>query len=86
MTTMQDQSRKFSGALQAVPTLEQVTAGSVLRIADAVEKMAANYDILRDDRDYWKARCARYEQLLDIERRRTAVLRGVVKRMKEKAS
>lgn len=63
----------------------QLQLGAVMRIADATEKMAASYDKLRADRDYWKERCLRSEQRLDTERRRTAALRGVLKRKKGKA-
>lgn len=35
-------------------TLEDINTGSLQRIADAVEKMAANYDDMKKSRDWWK--------------------------------
>lgn len=64
-------------------TLEQINTGAVLRIADAVEKVAKRHDELIDDRDYWKRRALESERRLDTERRRTAALRGVVKRKRK---
>lgn len=63
-------------------TLDQINCGSLLRIADAVEKMASSYDSLREDRDF-------YRQLYLDERaaakklaRGNAALRGHLKRLK----
>lgn len=63
-------------------SLDQVNAGALLRIADAVEKMANNYDVMQRDRDFWKERALSAERRLDTERRRTAALRGSIKRMR----
>ena len=63
-------------------SLDQVNAGALLRIADAVEKMAESYDLMRRDRDVWKERALSAERRLDTERRRTAALRGWIKRMR----
>jgi len=63
-------------------TLEEINAGSLQRIADATEKMAASYDALRNDRDLYRrwydegrARSHRLEL-------RIRALRGVITRMK----
>lgn len=63
-------------------TREQIQLGAVLRIADAVEKMAQNYDHLLSDRDWYKRRYK--EQSLEISRlrRSQAALRGYIKRLK----
>jgi hypothetical protein len=63
-------------------TLEQLRTGSLLRIADAVEKMAANYTALQNERDRglrW------YEEERDanaVLRRRIVSLRGHITRLK----
>ncbi len=61
-------------------SLAQVNTGALLRIADAVEKMAESYDTMRRDRDVWKERALFARRRLDTERRRTAALRGWIKR------
>ena len=63
-------------------SLDQVNAGALLRIADAVEKMANNYDVMQRDRDFWKESALSAERSLDTEHRRTAALRGWIKRMR----
>lgn len=68
-----------------ISTHEMINVGSLQRIADATEKMAASYDRLREDRDYWRRR---YEQ-----EHATAVgmgytirtLRGVITKLKRGA-
>lgn len=67
-----------SGAL----TLDQIKAGAILRIADATEAMAKQHTSLLNDRDYWKRRAESAEGRLGTERRRTAALRGWIKRQK----
>lgn len=61
-------------------SIEQINCGSLLRMADATEKMAASYDRLREDRDYWRRRAERDETQLATERRRVAALKGVLKK------
>lgn len=61
-------------------SLDQVNTGALLRIADAVEKMAESYDTMRRDRDVWKERALFARRRLDTERRRTAALRGWITR------
>lgn len=61
-------------------SLDQVNTGALLRIADAVEKMAESYDTMRRDRDVWKERALFARRRLDTERRRTAALRGWIRR------
>lgn len=62
---------------------EQIQLGAVLRIADAVEKVAVRYDDLITDRDWYKRRYQ--EQSLEISRlqRSQAGLRGYIKRLKK---
>ena len=42
--------------------------------------MAESYDTMRRDRDVWKERALFARRRLDTERRRTAALRGWIKR------
>lgn len=59
-----------------------ITIGCLQRIAEAVEKMASSYDLLRGDRDYQKQR----KEVLEAECKRmaraNAALRGHLKREK----
>lgn len=64
------------------PTVEEINAGSLQRIADAVEKMAQSYDAMRTDRDYWKDRAEwRMAEITRLERSNRS-LRGVITRLK----
>ena len=63
-------------------SLDQINTGALLRIADAVERMAENYDLMQRDRDFWKESALSAERSLDTEHRRTAALRGLIKRMR----
>lgn len=67
-------------------SLDQINAGALLRIADATEKMAQRHTELIRDRDYWERRARSAEDALDTERRRSASLRGHLKRAKAKAA
>lgn len=64
---------------------DAINCGSLQRIADATEKMAANYtalqqnyDSVKNNRDYWQRQ---YEK----EKRRAAALRGIINRLKKKS-
>jgi glycine/D-amino acid oxidase-like deaminating enzyme len=64
-------------------TTEEITLGSILRIADATEKMAANYTQLQNNKE-------RYEKLYHLKvseinklYRRISALRGVITRQKK---
>jgi|SRR5690625_310104 len=67
-------------------TLEQINAGSLLRIADATEKMCMDRQKLERDYKYMRESRDRYLHLLESERRRNSALRGVITRMKRKAN
>ena len=67
---------------EGTPTLEQINCGSLMRIADALEKVASSYDAMREDRDrhkLWHEQEAAANKRL---RRSNAALRGHIKRMK----
>lgn len=81
MNTLKALSRKdWTGT----GTVEEVNAGSLQRIADATEKMAASYDAMRDDRDkyerWYKDERARREK----RDRQISALRGVITRLKRR--
>ena len=81
MATMRDDSR---GSWTCLSTTESIKAGSLQRIADATEKMAASYDNLRTDRDYYKREHAERGATIAILERRLAALRGVITKLKRK--
>jgi hypothetical protein len=62
---------------------DQLQFGAILRIADAAEKMAANYSGLIADRDYYQKRMKESEKENRCLRRSIAGLRGYIKRMKK---
>ena len=84
MKTLREHSNT-NYSLQDNPTLEQINSGSLMRIADATEKMALHYTELID-------RASRYERWYEQERKTTrrlehsnAALRGHLKRAKGKS-
>lgn len=65
-------------------TTEQLQTGAILRIADATEKVASNYDAMREDRD-------RYKRWYEDQKDRNAKLwrsnnslRGAITRFKKR--
>ena len=79
MSDMRESSR---GSWVSSGSVEHINCGSLQRIADATEKMAASYDQMRQDRDWEKRRA---DQIYAENRRlrnRIAGLRGYIKRMK----
>jgi selenocysteine lyase/cysteine desulfurase len=63
-------------------TLADINAGSLQRIADATEKMAASYDSMRSSRDYWERRAKEETEAARRLVRRVNALRGVITRLK----
>jgi len=80
-----EQSRDVQWGSEGNPNLDQINCGSMLRIADAAEKMAASYDQMRKDRDYWKGRTENLKRDIKILAHSNAGLRGYIKRLKGKA-
>jgi hypothetical protein len=64
--------------------IDQINCGSLQRIADACEKMAASYDNLRSDRDRYRQWYIDRGNAIDRLNRRIASLRGVITKMKKK--
>lgn len=62
--------------------LEQIQVGCLLRIADASEAMAKEYNRLLVSEKYQTKKAFRLQAELATERRRTAALRGHIKRLK----
>ncbi len=81
MTTQRESSRKewASGS-----TLEEINSGSLQRIADATEKMAASYDRIRNDRDMYKRWYESNRDRSERLERRISALRGVVTKLKKR--
>lgn len=65
-------------------TQKDLQLGCLLRIADASEVMAKNHNRLIDEARHQTNRADRLQRELDTERRRSAALRGHIKRMKAK--
>lgn len=65
-------------------TPEELRTGSLLRIADAVEKMAVNYTALQNEVAYLKERKTSLEGQVNRLLRSNAALRGCLKRFKKK--
>jgi uncharacterized protein Yka (UPF0111/DUF47 family) len=61
-----------------------INSGSLQRIADACEKMAASYDQMRESRDRYEQMYERMRDSVDNRDRTIAALRGVITRMKRK--
>ncbi len=63
-------------------TLEELRTGSLLRIADAAEKMAGNYTALQDQIVYLKKDKIWLRERIDYLEHSNAALRGHIKRFK----
>lgn len=63
--------------------LESINAGSLQRIADAVEKMAGNYTSLQNDRDMYQRWFREEKALKEKLQLRVSALQGVITRMKK---
>lgn len=66
------------------PTRDEVQYGAILRIADAVEKMAQNYAALINERDMLRGMYRSERAAAERLYRSNAGLRGVITRMKRK--
>ena len=66
------------------PDCQEIATGALQRIADATEKMAASYDMLRGDRDWWKERAECRWTALRSAQRSNSALRSVITKLKAK--
>jgi hypothetical protein len=81
--THRDASKKGWSASEA-PNITEINMGSFQRIADAAEKMAANYANLLNDRDlYYKWWKEEQDRRRGLERKNNA-LRGVITKLKKR--
>lgn len=81
MTTFRERSiAQWTGN----PTVENINAGSLQRIADACERMAGNYIALQNERDRYKRWYQEALQNREAAERRASALRGVITKMKRK--
>lgn len=64
-------------------TAGNINIGSLQRIADATEKMAADYTALQNDRDMYKRRNDDYEKKNAALHRKISALRGVITKLKQ---
>lgn len=67
-------------------TVEEINAGSLQRIADAVEKMTKRWDDLVRDRDAYKAMHEREQNTRRRIERRVIALRGHITRLKRRGA
>ena len=68
------------------PTIEQINAGCLMRIADASEKMAQRHTELIEQRDSFERRYKTEQKRVEHLERSNASLRGHLKRAKAKVS
>lgn len=79
-----EQSKVDWGTESDSLTAEQIQTGALLRIADAVEKVAADYTAIRNSRDYWQTRAIAHWTAGERMARRIRSLHGVITRMKKR--
>lgn len=84
--SLRDLSRQLVTQGEERITPELIIAGSQQRIADAVEKLAVNYDQMKQriesesaSRKFYRERCLTLE-------RKVAALKGVITKLKRKAA
>lgn len=81
-----EESKKDWGHQDVACNLDQVKAGALLRIADAIEKMAVSWGALREERDRYERWYREMLAEVDHKRRRINALRGVITRNKRRRS
>ena len=63
-------------------TVQEIDSGSLQRIADATEKMAASYDRVREERDRYEGYYTSQRDRANRLELRIRALRGVITRLK----
>lgn len=81
--SIRDASRANYATAGETPTWQEVRDGALLRIADAVEKMAQRHTALIDERDMYKRWYDNEAKRRAKAERRIAALQGVITRMKK---
>ncbi len=83
MTMRQVLKKEWNPASFNTATRDEISCGSLQRIADACELMARRYQDLIDDRDRYKRARDEWEGIARRHHRRVIALRGVVTRLKK---
>jgi hypothetical protein len=65
------------------PSTDHIALGAQLRIADAVEKIAQNYQSLISERDYYQKRYAEQIERAAHLRRRISAMQGVATKLRK---
>lgn len=76
-------SRRNWASRGASLSIEQIQAGALLRVADACEKMCLDREKLERDYKYMRQSRDQYRELYETERKRSAGLKGYVKRLQK---
>lgn len=63
---------------------EDINAGSMQRMADALELIAKDRQKLIDDKEYYQESAKRYQECYENEQRRVAALKGVITKLRKK--
>lgn len=66
-------------------SIEQINCGSMLRIADATEKMSQNYTEIMNDRDWWRNQSKYKDEEIICLNNRIKALKGVITKLKNKS-
>lgn len=66
-------------------TMEQLILGSILRIADAVEKMSAKYTQMEADLKWYKEKYLELGRNINSKNRSIAAYQGHINRLKKEA-
>lgn len=78
-------SRKdYSSRNTSGPTVEDINAGSLQRIADATELMASNHIQMEKDLKFYKNMYAQHSERIENLTRSNAALRGHITRLKKR--
>lgn len=77
------QSKKFTVNTNERPSHEDIRLGALLRIADAIETSAKNFDLMRESRDKFKRWYEEEQQAHQRTLRSLNALKGRVTRMKK---
>ena len=79
--TLKDWSRNdWTVEAEISPSLEHLKLGAILRIADAVEKTAANYDQLRRDKEYYERLAkSRYQEMERLKHSRAGYMAALTR-------
>ena len=77
---------EFSLSHEGNPTLEEVRTSCLMRIADATETIAENYNALLDERDRYKKWFHEEQAAKTTLIKKVSALKGVIIRLKNKNS